>query len=214
MIIKCIPGGIFLTNCYILGDEETNEGILIDPGEQMDEILSEVRNSGLKITKIVNTHTHIDHVAGVQQAKEELGVPFYLHPEDEPVLQALPEAAARFPQFGNVRVPKIDVYIEEGDEIEIGNLKAKVLHTPGHSWGSVCFVIDDHVFSGDTLFAGSVGRVDLTGGTSMRELVGSIKSKLMPLPDSYNVYPGHGPFTTIGIERRSNPFITGDLAIL
>ncbi|MFA9407682.1 MAG: MBL fold metallo-hydrolase [Candidatus Dadabacteria bacterium] len=214
MIIKCIPGGIFLTNCYILGDEETNEGILIDPGEQMDEILSEVRNSGLKITKIVNTHTHIDHVAGVQQAKEELGVPFYLHPEDEPVLQALPEAAARFPQFGNVRVPKIDVYIEEGDEIEIGSLKAKVLHTPGHSWGSVCFVIDDHVFSGDTLFAGSVGRVDLTGGTSMRELVGSIKSKLMPLPDSYNVYPGHGPFTTIGIERRSNPFITGDSAIL
>jgi len=214
MIIKCIPGGIFLTNCYILGDEETNEGILIDPGEQMDEILSEVRNSGLKITKIVNTHTHIDHVAGVQQAKEELGIPFYLHPEDEPVLQALPEAAARFPQFGNVRVPKIDVYIEEGDEIEIGSLKARVLHTPGHSWGSVCFVIDDHVFSGDTLFAGSVGRVDLTGGTSMRELVGSIKSKLMPLPDSYNVYPGHGPFTTIGIEIRSNPFITGDFAIL
>ena len=214
MIIKCIPGGIFLTNCYILGDEETNEGILIDPGEQMEEIMSEVKNSGLKITKIVNTHTHIDHAAGVQQAKDELGVPFYLHPEDEPVLQALPEAAARFPQFGNVKVPKIDVYIEEGDEVEIGNLKAKVLHTPGHSWGSVCFVIDDHVISGDTLFAGSVGRVDLTGGTSMRELVGSIKSKLMSLPDNYNVYPGHGPFTTIGIERRSNPFISGDLAIL
>ena len=126
----------------------------------------------------------------------------------------LPEAAARFPQFGNVRIPEIDVYIEEGDEVEIGSLKAKVLHTPGHSWGSVCFVIDDHIISGDTLFAGSVGRVDLTGGTSMRELVGSIKSKLMSLPDSYNVYPGHGPFTTIGIERRSNPFITGDLAIL
>lgn len=214
MIIKCIPGGIFLTNCYILGDEETNEGILIDPGEQMDDIMAEVRKSGLKITKIVNTHTHIDHVAGVQQAKDELGVPFYLHPEDEPVLQVLPEAAARYPQFGNVKVPKIDVYIEEGDEIEIGNLKAKVLHTPGHSWGSVCFVIDDHVISGDTLFAGSVGRVDLTGGTSMRELVGSIKSKLMSLPDSYNVYPGHGPFTTIGIERRSNPFIAGDPAIL
>lgn len=214
MILKCIPGGVFLTNCYIVGDEETNEGILIDPGEQMDEILSEIKDTGLKITKIVNTHTHIDHVAGVQQAKEELGVPFYLHPEEEPVLEALPESAARYPQFGRVRVPKVDVYIEEGDEIEIGNLKAKVLHTPGHTWGSVCFVIDNHVISGDTLFAGSVGRVDLTGGTSMRELVGSIKSKLMSLPDSYNVYPGHGPFTTIGIERRSNPFITGDLAIL
>lgn len=211
MILKCIPGGIFLTNCYIIGDEKTNEGILIDPGEQMDEILAEVKNSGLKITKIVNTHTHIDHVAGVQQAKEELGVPFYLHRKDEPLLQALPESAARYPQFGNVRVPKVDVYIEEGDEIEIGSLRAKVLHTPGHSWGSVCLIIDDHIISGDTLFAGSVGRVDLTGGTSMRELVGSIKSKLMPFPDSYNVYPGHGPFTTIGIERRSNPFILGDL---
>ncbi|MEM7008711.1 MAG: MBL fold metallo-hydrolase [Thermodesulfobacteriota bacterium] len=214
MILKCIPGGIFVTNCYIIGDEETNEGILIDPGQQMDEIMSEVKNSGLNINKIVNTHTHIDHAAGVQRAKDELGVPFYLHPEDEPVLEFLPEAAARYPQFGDVKVPKIDVYIEEGDEIEIGNLRAKVLHTPGHSWGSVCFVIDDHVISGDTLFAGSVGRVDLTGGTSMRELVGSIKTKLMSLPDSYNVYPGHGPFTTIGVERRSNPFITGDLAIL
>ena len=129
MIIKCIPGGIFMTNCYILGDEETNEGILIDPGEQMDEIMSEVKKSGLKITKIVNTHTHIDHVAGVQQAKEELGVPFYLHPEDEPVLQVLPEAAARFPQFGNVRVPEIDVYIEEGDEIEVNIAdRALILH--------------------------------------------------------------------------------------
>ncbi|HLE19447.1 MAG TPA: MBL fold metallo-hydrolase, partial [Syntrophales bacterium] len=90
----------------------------------------------------------------------------------------------------------------------------KVLHTPGHTWGSICLVIDDQVFSGDTLFAGSVGRVDLTGGTSMRELVRSIKTKLMVLPDSYKVHPGHGPSTTIGIERRSNPFLTGDLIIL
>lgn len=214
MIIKCIPGGVFLTNCYIVGDEETNEAILIDPGEQIDEILSEVEKSGLKITKIVNTHTHIDHVAGVQAAKKALGVGFYLHPEEEPVLQALPESAMRYPQFGDVEVPEIDGYIEEGDEIEIGGLRAKVLHTPGHTWGSICLVIDGHVISGDTLFAGSVGRVDLTGGTSMRELVGSIKAKLMSLPDSCNVYPGHGPATTIGIERRSNPFITGDLIIL
>ena len=214
MIIKCIPGGIFLTNCYIVGDEETSEGILIDPGEQIDEILSEVRASGLTITKIVNTHTHIDHAAGVQDAKDALGVGFYLHPEEEPVLKALPESAQRFPQFGQVKVPRIDGYIEEGDEIEIGSLKAKVLHTPGHTWGSICLVVEDQVISGDTLFAGSVGRVDLTGGTSMRELVGSIKAKLMSLPDSYAVHPGHGPSTTIGIERRSNPFIAGDLLIL
>jgi len=214
MIIRCIPGGVFMTNCYIVGDEETNEAILIDPGEQIDEILKEVEKSGMKITKIVNTHTHIDHVAGVEKAKKELGVEFYLHPEEEPVLEALPEAAMRYPQFGDVEVPKVDGHIEEGDEIDIGNLKAKVLHTPGHTWGSVCLIVDGHVISGDTLFAGSVGRVDLTGGTSMRELVGSIKAKLMSLPDSTNVYPGHGPATTIGIERRSNPFITGDLIIL
>lgn len=214
MIIKCIPGGIFLTNCYIVGDEETGEGILIDPGEQIEEILTEVRNSGLKITKIVNTHTHIDHVAGAQEAMDALGVGFYIHPEEEPVLNALPESAQRFPQFGEVKVPRIEGYYEEGDEIEIGSLKAKVLHTPGHTWGSICFIIEDQIISGDTLFAGSVGRVDLTGGTSMRELVGSIKAKLMALPDSYAVHPGHGPATTIGIERRSNPFIAGDLLIL
>lgn len=214
MILKCVTGGIFLTNCYIIGDEETNEGILIDPGEQIDDILREVDRSGLNIKKIVNTHTHIDHVAGAEIAKRKLGIGFYIHPEEEPVLEVLPEAAMRFPQFGDVEVPEIDGYIEEGDEIEIGNLRAKVLHTPGHTWGSICLVIGDQVISGDTLFAGSVGRVDLTGGTSMRELVGSIKSKLMSLPDSFRVYPGHGPATTIGIERKSNPFITGGFGIL
>lgn len=214
MIIKCIPGGIFLTNCYIIGDDATNEAILIDPGEHIDDILMEVEKSGLEIKKIVNTHTHIDHVAGAVEAKNALGVGFYIHPEEEPVLQALPESAMRFPQFGEVSVPEVEGYIEEGDEIEIGNLRAKVLHTPGHTWGSICLVIDDQVISGDTLFAGSVGRVDLTGGTSMRELVRSIKTKLMVLPDTYIVHPGHGPSTTIGIERRSNPFLTGDLIII
>ena len=214
MIIKCIPGGMFLTNCYIIGDEETNKAILIDPGEQIEDILTEVERSGLDITKIVNTHTHIDHVAGAVEAINALGVGFYIHPEEEPVLQALPESAMRFPQFGDVSAPRIEGYIEEGDEVEIGNLRAKVLHTPGHTWGSVCLVIGDQVISGDTLFAGSVGRVDLTGGTSMRELVRSIKTKLMVLPDSFVVHPGHGPSTTIGIERRSNPFLTGDLIML
>jgi glyoxylase-like metal-dependent hydrolase (beta-lactamase superfamily II) len=214
MILRCIPGGIFLTNCYILGDEKTNEGILIDPGEQIDDIMREVKKSGLKITKIVNTHTHIDHVAGVEAAKKALGVGFYIHPEEVPVLELLPESAQRFPQFGDVEVPEVEGFVEEGDEVEIGGLRAKVLHTPGHTWGSICLVIGDVVISGDTLFAGSVGRVDLTGGTSMAELVGSIKSKLMPLPDSYKVYPGHGPATTIGIEKKSNPFITGGFSFL
>lgn len=211
MIIRCIPGGIFLTNCYIIGDEDIKEAILIDPGEQLPEILQDIKESNLSITKIVNTHTHIDHVAGVEEAKRVLGVEFYIHKDEQEVLDALPEAAMRFPQFGNVEVPKVEGYLEEEDEIDIGRYKAKVIHTPGHTFGSICLVVDDHIISGDTLFAGSVGRVDLTGGTSMNELVGSIKKKLMTFPDSYNVYPGHGPATTIGIERRTNPFISSGL---
>ena len=206
MILICIPGGMFLENCYIVGDEETNEGILIDPGEQIDEILNEARKSGLNFTKIVNTHNHLDHVAGVEIAKRELGIPFYIHEKDQPVLDALPEACQRWPQFSDIVKPDVDGYVEEGEIIKIGNLDAEVLLVPGHSWGHICLVIEDNIIAGDTLFAGSVGRVDLTGGTTMEELLGSISAKLFPLPDNYNVFPGHGPSTTIGIEKRSNPF--------
>ncbi|MDA2919185.1 MBL fold metallo-hydrolase [Desulfobacterota bacterium AH_259_B03_O07] len=214
IIIKCIPGGSFLTNSYIIGDPDSNDAILIDPGSQVREVLEEIDNSGLNVQKIINTHAHIDHAAGVEDAKQALDAEFYLHPEEEPVLKALPESAMRFPEFSGVKVPKIDKFIEEDDEIEIGSFKARVIHTPGHTFGSICLLIDDHVISGDTLFAGSVGRVDLTGGTSMNELVRSIKTKLMILPESYNVYPGHGPYTTIGIEKKSNPFISGGMILL
>ncbi len=213
MIIKCIPGGSFLTNSYIIADEETKEGILVDPGSQVEEVIEEIESLGLTVDKIVNTHAHIDHAAGVEDAKKALGAEFYLHPEEEPVLQALPESAMRFPEFRGVKVPKIDRYIQEGDEIQIGRYKAKVIHTPGHTWGSICLLVDNHLFSGDTLFAGSVGRVDLTGGTSMRQLVHSIKTKLMVLPPSNKVYPGHGPFTTIETEKRTNPFIAGEMLL-
>jgi Zn-dependent hydrolases, including glyoxylases len=203
MLIRCITGGSFLTNSYIIADEETKEGILIDPGSQVDEVLEEIERLGLNVKRIVNTHCHIDHVAGAEEAKQALGADFYLHPKEEPVLRDIPNAVRRFPEFGNAKVPKIDRYIEEGDEIEIGKYTAKVIHTPGHTWGSICLIIDDQVFDGDVLFAGSVGRVDLTGGTSMRELIHSIKTKLMTLPPSYKVHPGHGPSTTIEIEKRS-----------
>lgn len=200
---------MFLTNCYLIGDEETNEGIMIDPGEQTGDILKAVEDSGLNITKIVNTHTHIDHVAGATVVMEKLGIPFYIHEKEQPVLDLLPESAKRFPQFGDVEIPEVEGYVEEGDVIEIGNLKAEVLLVPGHTWGSICFVLEDNIISGDTLFAGSIGRVDLTGGTSMEELVGNIKKKILTYPDSYNVFPGHGPSTTIGTEKRTNPFMRG-----
>lgn len=207
MYLKCIAGGLFLTNCYIIGDDETGKGILVDPGEQIDDILFQVEKSKLDIEKIVNTHTHIDHVAGVERAKRELGIPFFIHRKEQPVLDLLPESAKRFPQFGGVEVPEVEGYVEEGEIIKIGNLEAEVILLPGHTWGSICFIISDIIISGDTLFAGSVGRVDLTGGTSMEELVGGIKNKLLVYPDSYRVFPGHGPDTTIGIEKRTNPFL-------
>jgi hydroxyacylglutathione hydrolase len=214
ILINCIPGGSFLTNSYLIGDPATNDAILIDPGSQVREVLAEIEDSELNVRQIVNTHAHIDHASGVEDAKQALGAEFLLHPLEEPVLEALPDSALRFPEFSGVKVPKIDRYIEEGDKIEIGSLSANVIHTPGHTFGSICLLIGENVISGDTLFAGSVGRVDLTGGTSMNELVHSIKTKLMVLPDSYRVYPGHGPSTTIGIERRSNPFISGGMILL
>jgi len=209
MIIQCITGGSFLTNCYIIADEESKEGIIIDPGAQLSEVLEEIKKLDLKIDKIVNTHAHIDHASGVQEAKDALGAKFYLHPKEKPVLDILPESALRFPEFSGVQVPEIDEFVEEGDIVEIGKYKAHVLLVPGHTWGSICLVIGEHIFSGDTLFAGSVGRVDLTGGTSMEELVGSINRKLMVYPPESKVYPGHGPVTTIEIEKRSNPFLGG-----
>ncbi|NIP37577.1 MAG: MBL fold metallo-hydrolase [Candidatus Dadabacteria bacterium] len=209
MIIECVVGGSFLTNCYIIADEDSKEGIIVDPGSQVHEVLDRIEELGLKVDKIVNTHAHIDHASGVQEAKDTLGAKFYLHPKEKPVLDLLPESALRFPEFSGVEVPEIDEYLEEGDVVEIGKYKADVLLVPGHTWGSICLVIDEHIFSGDTLFAGSVGRVDLTGGTSMQELVGSINKKLLVYPPESKVYPGHGPVTTIDIEKRSNPFLGG-----
>lgn len=209
MIITCIPGGIFMENCYLIGDEESGEAILVDPGEQVRQIREEINKSKLKITKIVNTHTHLDHVAGVQTFKDELGIPFYIHKDDQPVLDVLPEATKRYPGFEFVEKPEVDEYVDEGDTITIGNLKGEILHVPGHSWGHICIVFDKHIIAGDTVFAGSVGRVDLTGGTSMEELTGSIKKKLLIYPDDYEIYPGHGPSTTVGIEKKTNPFLQG-----
>ncbi|MGH7885173.1 MAG: MBL fold metallo-hydrolase [Thermodesulfobacteriota bacterium] len=209
MIITCIPGGSFMENCYIIGDEEACEAILVDPGEQVSQIRDEIKESGLKFTKIINTHTHLDHVAGVDTFKKELGIPFYIHKEDQAVLDFLPAAVKRYPGFDFVEKPKVDGYVDENDTIEIGNLKGKILHVPGHSWGHICFVFEKHIIAGDTVFAGSVGRVDLTGGTSMEELIGSIMQKIMVYPDDFKIYSGHGPSTTVGIEKMTNPFLQG-----
>ena len=146
MIIQCITGGSFLTNRYIIADEDSKEGILIDPGAQIAEVLEEIESLDLKIDKIVHPPAHIDHASGVQEAKDALGAKFYLHPKEKPVLDLLPESALRFPEFSGVVVPEIDEFTEEGDQIEIGKYKADVLLVPGHTWGSICLVIDEHIF--------------------------------------------------------------------
>lgn len=211
MIIETVVGGSFYTNCYIIGDEDTKDAILIDPGAQVQAVLQVIESLELDVKRIINTHAHIDHVCGVEEAKQALGAEFYLHKDEMPVLEEIPNASRRFPEFAGTPVPEVEHFLKEGDEVKVGKYTAKVVHTPGHTWGSICLIFEDHVFDGDALFAGSVGRVDLTGGTSMEELVGSIKTKLMVLPDTYRVYSGHGPVTTIGIEKRSNPFLTGGL---
>ncbi|MEE9252674.1 MAG: MBL fold metallo-hydrolase [Thermodesulfobacteriota bacterium] len=214
MIIETVIGGSFFTNCYIVADEESREGILIDPGAQVAEVLELIERLDLKVERIINTHCHIDHLCGVQEAKDALGAEFYLHELELPVLQDIPNAAGRFPEFEGTEVPEVEHFLAEGDEVKVGPYTARVVHTPGHTWGHICLIFDGHVFDGDTMFAGSVGRVDLTGGSSMEELVRSIKTKLLTLPDSWRVYSGHGPVTTIGVEKRSNPFLTGGLIIL
>ena len=139
MIIKCIPGGIFIENCYIIGDEDTNEAMLVDPGEQIAEISEEIEKSGLEVKKIVNTHTHLDHVAGVEAFKKMLSIPFYIHKKEQPVLDLLPEAKMRFPGFDFVEVPEVDGYVKEGETLSVGNLKRRDTPCSGTHLGTYMF---------------------------------------------------------------------------
>ncbi|RMF84119.1 MAG: MBL fold metallo-hydrolase [Nitrospinota bacterium] len=199
--------GPFAMNCYLLGDLEQGEAVVIDPGGEVPRILRMLEQQQLTLSKILNTHGHIDHVVGVQELKEKTGAPFYLHRGDEFLLQDLAQKAPLY-GFGSVKTPVVDHYLEDGEEITVGRLRLEVIHTPGHSPGGVCFHLAAQriLFSGDTLFAGSVGRVDLEGG-SAETLLQAIHQKLAPLDPNTRVYPGHGPETTIGREVQFNPFL-------
>lgn len=194
------------TNCYILGCEETNEAIIIDPGGEPDRILGEIEKNQLKLQYIINTHAHFDHVGAVAGIQDKLNVPFYLHSGDQPFIE--PAAFAQSLQmFGMPPMdpPKLDQTIDPQKTYSFGNINFSVLETPGHSPGGVCFLFEKDVFVGDTLFAGSIGRTDLPGG-DMATLMTSIKEKLMTLNDSIVVHCGHMGDTTIGRERQFNPF--------
>lgn len=205
MIIKRMVVSPFETNCYIIGCEETKKAAVIDPGDSVDSVIEAAETEGLTIEKIINTHAHIDHAAGVQEMKKALNIPFLLHKDDEELLPLMPDTGLMYGMHVT-EVPSVDEYISHGDIVEIGSLKLEVLHTPGHTRGGCSLKVGSHLFAGDTLFAGSIGRTDLPGG-SYETLINSIKSLLLPLDEDTKVYSGHGPDTTIGIEKRTNPFL-------
>jgi hydroxyacylglutathione hydrolase len=211
MILEMLTVGPFQENCYVIGDEETSEGAIVDPGDEATRIALAVEQTGLDIGQILVTHAHIDHVGAVAALADEYACPVLMHAEAEPMLEQLPAQAMMMGlRFG--KVPTVDHYIEDEEVLEVGGLKLRTLYTPGHAPGHVAFYVEgeDLLLSGDALFAGSVGRTDLFGG-SMEVLMRSINERLLTLPDETRVYPGHGPQTTIGTERAHNPFLQGGL---
>jgi hydroxyacylglutathione hydrolase len=210
-----LPVGILQCNCSIIGDPLTREALVLDPGDEVTRIMDLLGRHRLTVKAIVSTHAHIDHVGGLRKMYEYTGAPVLMHREDVPLYQAMDEQAA-FLGVPPPELTEVHQYLREGDTLSWGNLRAQVLHTPGHSQGSTCLFLPPdggkilvpapQLFAGDTLFAGSIGRVDLWGG-SMQEMMDSLRSKILELPDDTVVHPGHGPDTTIGHERRTNPFL-------
>jgi glyoxylase-like metal-dependent hydrolase (beta-lactamase superfamily II) len=213
MIVEMVTVGPFQENCYVIGDEESRIGALIDPGDEAARIALTVERLGLEIGSILITHAHVDHVRAIAPLVDEYLCPVLMHEEAEAMLKTAPQQALMMGmKFG--KVPAVDGYIAADEVLEVGPLRLRSLYTPGHAPGHLAFHAEDEgiVFSGDALFAGSVGRVDLPGG-SMEILMRSITGKLLPLPDETRVLSGHGPETTIGRERMTNPFLAGREAL-
>ena len=229
LIHKVIPVGLLQCNCSILGDAETHEAIVVDPGDEVDYILEILRQDNLKVMAIVSTHTHIDHVGGLAKLHRATGAPVLIHRDDLQLYTSL-ETQAQWIGVPTPEMVSIDDFVKEGDTLRWGGFAAQVLHTPGHTEGSISLIVDPsaapqahdhghahahahehapgipHLLAGDTLFQGSIGRTDLPGG-SYPQIMKSIHEKLLVLPDEVIVIPGHGDPTTIGEEREHNPFL-------
>ena len=197
--------GPLFSNCYILWDEDSNQGVIIDPGDDAETILKVIKNLGIEIIFILATHGHFDHVGAVAPLKKELKAEFLAHKDDFFFIEDGENAARRW-GIEIAQPPKPDRYIEDGEKIKVGNYELTVIHTPGHSPGGVSFLFNRMLFGGDTLFQGSIGRTDFRKG-SFEDLAKSIKTRLYTLPDDTIVYTGHGPVTTIGDEKRYNAFV-------
>jgi glyoxylase-like metal-dependent hydrolase (beta-lactamase superfamily II) len=207
MIHKIFPVGPLQCNCSILGDEQTHEAMVIDPGDQIEGILDILRQEKLTLKQIVITHAHIDHVGGAMKLKAATGAPILMNQNDYALLKMLDMQAA----WVGMRPPgavEVDEVIGQDRVLKIGEISSNVIHTPGHSEGSICVYFPEQkkLIAGDTLFAGSIGRTDLPGG-SMEKIMRSLHTQVLALPDETEVVPGHGPVTTIGEERETNPFL-------
>ncbi|MFU0823684.1 MBL fold metallo-hydrolase [Clostridium sp.] len=201
MKIKRIPAGIYGANCYILFDENTRVGCVIDPGGDADVLIREIDDSKIELKFILLTHGHIDHVGGVEELKKNYNLPVYINGKDKELMNRRVEV------FGSLwNVTEEDKEIKDGDVLKLGDFEITCIETPGHTPGGMCFLVNNVIFTGDTLFHGSIGRTDFPGG-DYRELINSIKTKLMPLSDDIIVLPGHEDESSIGFERKYNPFL-------
>jgi len=207
MIHEILPVGPLQCNCSVIGDENTREALVIDPGDDIENVLALVRKHKLQVKQIVITHAHIDHVGGAMKLRAATGAPLLLNQNDYALLKMLDMQAVWVGMASPGKV-EIDGSIAAGETVTAGSLSATILHTPGHTEGSIClyFPAEQKLIAGDTLFAGSIGRTDLPGG-SMQKILRSLHGTVLSLPDETVVVPGHGPLTTIGEERQTNPFL-------
>jgi hydroxyacylglutathione hydrolase len=207
MIHEILPVGPLQCNCSVIGDETTREAMVIDPGDDIEDVLALIRKHNLQVKQIVITHAHIDHVGGAMKLRTATGAPILLNQNDYALLKMLDAQAAWLGMATPGKV-EIDQSVGQADTVKAGSLTANVIHTPGHTEGSVClyFPTEKKLIAGDTLFAGSIGRTDLPGG-SFQKIINSLHEKVLALPDDTIVVPGHGDLTTIGEERETNPFL-------
>lgn len=207
MFHKILPVGVLQCNCSIVGDEQSHEAMVIDPGDQIEEILAILRQENLSLKYIVVTHAHIDHIGGAMKLKAATGAPILLNQNDLALMKMLDVQAT----WVGMRPPgqvQVDESVADGQSLKIGNINSTVIETPGHTEGSICILFpqEKKLIAGDTLFAGSIGRTDLPGG-SFDKIMRSLRTRLLALPDDTEVVPGHGPLTSIGEERDTNPFL-------
>ncbi len=208
MIHEILPVGPLQCNCSVIGDESTREAMVIDPGDDVEDVLVLIYKHNLQVKQIVITHAHIDHVGGAMKLRAATGAPILLNQNDYALLKMIDMQAVWVGMAPPGKV-EIDHSLGQADRVRAGSLDADVIHTPGHTQGSIClyFSAEKKLIAGDTLFAGSIGRTDLPGG-SFQKIINSLHEKVLALPDDTIVVPGHGPLTTIGEERESNPFLT------